>query len=103
MTSISEFINDRFEPVMATFPSYHITINSGKLVMAEKGNSKFYELFDSIKENRNINSQHEKVLYDPRFEAYVIGDIGRCFNLLAKIETRTENILLLKTQIDSNN
>jgi hypothetical protein len=28
------------------------------------------------------------VLYDPRFEAYVIGDLGRCFNLLAKIETR---------------
>ena len=103
MTSITEFINDRFEPVMATIPSFHISINSGKMVMAEKGNSRFYELLDSIKDNRNINSDHERVLYDPRFEAYVIGDMGRCFNLLAKIETRKENINLLKAQIKVNN
>jgi hypothetical protein len=102
MTSISEFINDRFEPVMANIPSFHISINSVKMVMAEKVNTKFYELLDSIKDNRNINSDHEKVLYDPRFESYVIGDMGRCFNLLAKIETRKENILMLKTKINGN-
>lgn len=72
------------------------------MVMAEKGNSKFYELLDSIKDNRIIKSDHEKVLYDPRFEAYVIGDMGRCFNLLAKIETRRENILSLKAQINGH-
>jgi hypothetical protein len=102
MTSITEFINDRFEPVMATIPSLHMSNNSGKMVMAEKGNSKFYELLDSIKDNRIIKSDHEKVLYDPRFEAYVIGDMGRCFNLLAKIETRRENILSLKAQINGH-
>jgi hypothetical protein len=102
MTSITELVNDSFEPVIATISSLHISINSGKRVMAEKGNSKFYDLLDSIKDNRNINSDHEKVLYDLRFEAYVIGDIGRCFNLPAKIETRKENILSLKAQINNH-
>jgi hypothetical protein len=102
MNSITEFVNGSFEPVMATIPSIHMSINSGDMVMAEKGNARFYELLDSIKDNRNINSDHEKVLYDPRFEAYVIGDMGRCFNLLAKIETRRENLLLLKGQIDGH-
>ncbi|RPA68526.1 hypothetical protein EF405_08045 [Cyclobacteriaceae bacterium YHN15] len=102
MTSITDFINDRFEPVMATIPSYHVSINSGKMVMAEKGNSKFYELLDSIKDNRIIKSDHEKVLYDPHFEAYVIGDMGRCFNLISRIETRKENLLLLKAQINEH-
>jgi hypothetical protein len=72
------------------------------MVIAEKGNTKFYELLDSIKDNRIIKSDHEKVLYDPRFEAYVTGDMGRCFNLLAKIETRRENILSLKAQINGH-
>ena len=67
MTSITEFVGNSFEPVMAGIPSIHMSINSGKMVMAEKGNSKFYELLDSIKDNRKINSDHEKVLYDPRF------------------------------------
>lgn len=102
MNSITEFVGDSFEPVMAGIPSIHMSINSGKMVMAEKGNSKFYEVLDSIKDNRTIISEHEKVLYDPRFEAYVIGDMGRCFNLLAKIGTRRENLLLLKTQINGH-
>jgi len=102
MTSITELISTSFEPLMAQIPSIHISINSGKMVMAEKGNSKFYAFLDAIKDKRNINSDHEKVLYDPRFEAFVIGDLGRCFNLLAKIETRKENLIYLKNQIIVN-
>lgn len=102
MTSITELISTSFEPLMAQIPSIHISINSGKMVMAVKGNSKFYAFLDAIKDKRNINSDHEKVLYDPRFEAFVIGDLGRCFNLLAKIETRKENLIYLKNQIIVN-
>lgn len=101
MTSITDFLESSFEPIMAEIPSFHMSINSGKMVIAEKGNSKFYWLLDSIKDNRTIISEHEKVLTNPRFEAYVIGDMGRCFHLLAVIETRKEILLSLKAKINS--
>jgi hypothetical protein len=62
MISITEFVNDSFEPLMATIPSIHLSINSGKMVMAEKGNSKFYALLDAINDKSDIKSDHEKVL-----------------------------------------
>jgi hypothetical protein len=102
MTSITEFISNSFEPVMAEISAIHISTNSGAMVIAEKGNSKFYDLIHAIEDRRDIKSDYEKVLYDPRFEAFVIGDLGRCFNLISRIETRKENLLLLKAQLDGH-
>lgn len=88
MNSITLFVGAGFEPVMATITCIQMSINSGMMLVAEKGNSKFHETLHSINDRRTIGSEHEKILRDPRFEDYVIGDMGRRFNLLAKIETR---------------
>jgi hypothetical protein len=92
MSSIRLFIENRFEPLMAKISIGHLSTNSGKLVVTEESAMNFYQNVTGIKDNRKTQADYESVLRDPQFESYLVGDLGRSFNLLGKIKARQKRI-----------
>jgi len=97
--AIRTIIENQLEPLMATIPESYLNERLGSLVITEDGVKDFYIKIGSIKDNRNLKINYQKILQDPRFESYLIGDMGRAYNALGKIKTRKQNLLQIKNKI----
>ncbi|MBK8517297.1 MAG: hypothetical protein IPL55_13740 [Saprospiraceae bacterium] len=99
INSISNIITDQFEPLMSSLPLGYLNPITGSKVISENSNKMFYEKLASIKDNRSIDIDYNKLLQDPRFESYIVGDMGRTFNLLTKIKSRQQHLENIKHKI----
>ncbi|GAA4324700.1 hypothetical protein GCM10023115_41620 [Pontixanthobacter gangjinensis] len=99
-SSITRFVESQFEPLMNTLPEGYMTENTGDLVINEENVQEFYDKVASIKDNRAINYDYERILRTPSFENYIIGDMGRTYNALGKIKVRQELLNRLKNRIE---
>jgi hypothetical protein len=61
----------------------------------------FYEHSESIADKRNINPLPEITapMQSPEFESFLIGDLGRSFNSIAKLEHRFTQAEEIQSQI----
>ena len=98
-TSITRYVEDKFEPIMYSFPEGKINKETGNLVINEENAQAFYDKIASIKDNRNITIDYEIILRTPRMENYLIGDMGRTFNAIGKIKSRQEKLKALIQKI----
>ena len=92
-------MEDKFEPIMYSFPEGKINKETGNLVINEENAQAFYDKIASIKDNRNITIDYEIILRTPRMENYLIGDMGRTFNAIGKIKSRQEKLKALIQKI----
>ena len=102
VTSSLRLIEFAFEPLMATTPKDYLSSGSSELVIAEGENQSFYEALGQIKETRQRNTLPElrQFLQNPEFESYLVGDLGRAFHSLARMNTRLSQIDSLKNEIN---
>ncbi len=65
------------------------------------GITDFYALLGSIEDKRVNDSPNAIALFlqDPRFESYLIGDLGRSFNMIKRLEGRKEMLNDLRGEI----
>jgi hypothetical protein len=96
MTSTLRIIENEFEPLMSPLPKNYLSDSSSNLVMAEGSNKSFYAHLGSVKDYRTKNSEEaiRSFLQKAEFESYLVGDLGRAFHTIARLEIR-------KAQIDS--
>lgn len=99
--SIRAIIENQLEPVLSALPESYIGTQTGSLVVTEDDVQDFYKNVESIPDNRNIAIEYQNVLQDPRFESYIIGDLGRTYNVLGKLKTRKMGLEAIKTKIKS--
>lgn len=100
IASIRTLIENQLEPVMSTIPISYINVKTGSLVIQEQDTKAFYQKVGSIKDKRNLIIPYESILQDPGFESYLVGDLGRTFNALAKIKIRKEKLINIKNKIE---
>ncbi|MAP55212.1 DUF6090 family protein [Altibacter sp.] len=98
-SSLERFIENQFEPMMYSLPEGYMNENTGDLVINQSDVTGFYKKIASIKDNRNIDYDYKDILNYPRMENYIIGDLGRTFNVLGKIEIRQQKLKQLKQNI----
>ncbi len=98
-TSITRYVEDKFEPIMYNFPEGKMNKETGNLVINEENVQAFYDKIASIKDNRNIAIDYQLILRTPRMENYLIGDMGRTFNAIGKIKFRQEKLKELMKKI----
>jgi Family of unknown function (DUF6090) len=97
--AIKSIIENHLERLMYTLPESYLNENSMALVISEDGIKDFYKKIGSIEDHRNLKIDYEKILQDPRFESYLIGDMERSYNALGKIKTRKQKLLEIKNKI----
>ena len=75
---------------MAPLPNDFLNSKTAESVVVVKGNTDFYKLLGSIEDTRGIDSRKaiEQLLQDIRFESFLIGDLGRSFNMINRLEDR---------------
>ncbi|MEM5564047.1 DUF6090 family protein [Psychroserpens sp. AS72] len=100
--SSRRFVESQLEPFMATIPESYITTNTGNLVIQEEDVQGFYDKIAAIKDTRNLTIDYESLMQDPRFENYLIGDMGRTSNTLGKIGQRLTALKQIKKQLTDN-
>jgi hypothetical protein len=98
-SSITRLIENQFEPLMYTLPEGYMTETTGNLVINEEDVQIFYNKVASIKDNRNITYDYNRILKTSSFENYLIGDMGRTYGALGKIESRKAILNRLIDQI----
>lgn len=98
-TSITRYVEDKFEPIMYNFPEGKMNKATGNLVINEENVQAFYDKIASIKDSREITIDYEIILRTPRMENYLIGDMGRTFNAIGKIKSRQEKLKVLTQKI----
>ena len=86
--SITRLVENQFEPLMYTLPEGYMTETTGNLVINEEDVNLFYNKVSSIKDNRNIIYDYDRILKTSSFENYLIGDMGRTYGAIGRIETR---------------
>ena len=86
---------------MYTLPENYMKEDTGNLVINEVDVRDFYVKVASIKDSRNLDTDHNKILRNPKMENYLIGDMGRSYNALGKIASRQEQLKALKEKIAS--
>ena len=99
-TSITRYIEDKFEPIMYNFPEGKMNKETGNLVINEENVQAFYGKIAAIEDNRNITIDYEIILRTPRMENYLIGDMGRTFNAIGKIKSRQKKLKELMQKIE---
>ncbi|TDQ32193.1 DUF6090 family protein [Zeaxanthinibacter enoshimensis] len=99
-SSITRFVENQFEPLMYSLPEGYMTASTGDLVINEEDTQEFYDKIASIKDNREIEYDYERILRTPLLENYIIGDLGRTYNSIGKIKSRQEMLRLLKRNIE---
>ncbi|MFC3879764.1 DUF6090 family protein [Algoriphagus namhaensis] len=101
LTSILRFLEFRFEPLMASVPNNFLKKESAEQVLVSGGNPDFYALLESISDERGVDPQEEisSFLQQTEFESYVIGDLGRSFNMISQLEARIARLDSLKVEI----
>jgi hypothetical protein len=97
--SITRIIENVFEPIMYNLPESYITKETGNLVVNEENPKAFYEKIESIKDFRNLTPDYQQILNTPKMENYLIGDMGRTFNVVGKIISRKEKLKYLQEKI----
>lgn len=102
LTSTTRVIESQLEPILAQIPEGYISEKTGSLVINEEKVAGFYKKIAAIEDLRDINIDYQSILNDPRFENYLIGDMGRAFNTLGKIEKRIKALNQIKNQLRSN-
>lgn len=97
-TSTLRYVETAFEPLMAPVTNNYMGIESGDGVLIAGGNTGFYALLGSIKDQRPADIQKEirEVLQKTQFESFLIGDLGRSFNMINRIESRMLRLTALK-------
>ncbi|MDF2156746.1 DUF6090 family protein [Algoriphagus sp. CAU 1675] len=102
LTSILRIIENSFEPLMAGVPNSFLAMESAEQILINEGNKGFYSLLESIKDERGVDPQKEinSFLQKTEFESYVIGDLGRTFNMIEQLEVRTMQLKALKEEIN---
>jgi len=100
-TSSLRFIESTFEPLMATLANDFLNSETAEEVVIVEGNTDFYALLGSIEDKRVNDSPNAIALFlqDPRFESYLIGDLGRSFNMIKRLEGRKEMLNDLRGEI----
>ncbi|MCO5726037.1 DUF6090 family protein [Robiginitalea marina] len=100
-TSTLRYVETAFEPLMAPVTNNFMGNEAGEGVLIAGGNTGFYTLLGSIKDQRAADTQKEirEVLQKTQFESFLIGDLGRSFNMIRRIETRTLQLNALKVGI----
>ena len=101
--SITRIVENQFGPLMYTLPEGYITETTGKLVINEENVQKFYNKVSSIKDNRNITYDYDRILKTSSFENYLIGDMGRSFGAIGIIESRKAILNGLLERIEEHN
>ena len=99
--SIERFIENHFEPMMYNLPEGYMNESTGDLVINQSDVTDFYRKIASIKDLRNLNYDYRDILLYPKMENYLIGDMGRTFNVLGKIKSRQEKLNELKLSIET--
>ena len=104
ITSILRTIETNFEPLMAGVPNNFLKKESAEQVLIMEGNSEFYSLLESVQDQREIDPEKEinAFLQNTKFESYVIGDLGRTFNIIGLLEVRTLQLKSLKEEINQH-
>jgi hypothetical protein len=87
-SSITRIVENQFEPLMYTLPEGYMTETTGNLVINEDDVQKFYNKVSSIKDNRNLIYDYDRILKTSSFENYLIGDMGRSYGAIGIIESR---------------
>jgi hypothetical protein len=100
--AIRTIIENQLEPLMATLAESYLNEEQGSLVISEDGVKDFYKKIGSIQDHRKLKIDYEKILQDPRFESYLIGDMGRAYNALGKIKTRKQRLIQIKNKIQNS-
>ena len=103
IASVRTLVENQFEPLLYTLPGSYMNEHTGALVISEGNAANFFLKLGAIQDYRNLIIDYEKVLQDPRFESYLIGDMGRTFDVLDKIKTRKQQLLKIKERILSRN
>jgi hypothetical protein len=87
-SSVLRLLERQFEPLMSTHVKNYLSDSSAMRVMSQGTNLLFYEHLESIADKRNINPLPEitALMQSPEFESFLIGDLGRSFNSIAKLE-----------------
>ena len=100
-TSTLRFIESTFEPLMATLANDFLNGETAEGVVIVEGNTDFYALLGSLEDKRGNDSPKAiaRFLQDPRFESFLIGDLGRSFNMLKRLEGRREMLNDLRVEI----
>lgn len=100
-TSTLRFIESAFEPLMAPLTNTFLNIESAEGVLIVGGNTDFYELLNAVKDTRVSDSQKEieAFLQKTEFESFLIGDLGRSFNMIRQLEARTLQLKTLQSGI----
>ena len=95
-------IEQELEPLTSSLYKNYLNEQTSDLVIAEGGNREFYKLLGSIPDNRTIDTEGDiqKFLQKPEVESYLVGDLGRAFHTIAKLEARSRKIDSLKTAIN---
>jgi hypothetical protein len=103
LTSSLRFLESSYEPLMASVPNDFLNSSTSQQVITSEGNKGFYSLLDSIPDQRKIDVQREidAFLQKTEFESYLIGDLGRSFNMTNELETRSAQIKSLQEEIKS--
>jgi hypothetical protein len=101
-TSTLRFIESTFEPLMATLANDFLNSETAEEVVTVGGNTNFYALLGSIEDTR-VNESPKAIarfLQDSRFESYLIGDLGRSFNMIKRLKGRKEMLNGLRGEIN---
>ncbi|NVK48267.1 MAG: hypothetical protein HWE09_00770 [Cyclobacteriaceae bacterium] len=103
MTSTVRFLESSFEPLMASVPNDFLNSKTSEHVITSEGNKGFYSFLDSIPDQRKIDTQREldAFLQKTEFESYLIGDLGRSFNMSNVLKVRSAQIKSLQEEIKS--
>lgn len=101
INSTSSFIGNQLEPMMFTLPLNYLTAETNELVITSEGdsNSGLYKFIASYEDKRNLNLDIKTFIQKSGFENYVIGDLGRSFNVISSIERRKMRTLEISNKI----
>jgi len=101
LTSSLRFLESSFEPLIASVPNDFLNSTTSGQVVSSAGNKGFYSLLDSIPNQRKLDTQKEidAFLQKTELESYLIGDLGRSFNMTNELELRSAQIKSLQEEI----
>ena len=100
ITAIRTLIENNFEPLMATISIGYLNESTGTLVVTEESVMNFYHNVAGIKDNRKTLADYESILKNPGFESYLVGDLGRDFNAMGKIDARQIKIKTIEKEVN---
>ena len=99
LTATQGIIYSQLEPIMSDYSLGYMSETSGRNVVAAVDVSELYDFVDKIKDNRQKGVSVTRVFSNPKFESYLIGDMGRAFHALAIIKDRKAKLEALMMKV----